>query len=263
MNDILQTIAENKRREVRALFPSDDFAKEILEKRQSMPSTYSMAKRLLTTPGGIIAEFKRRSPSKGEIFPMADVSQIIPQYVEGGAAAASVLTDSLFFGSSSADLAVARSLSETMPLLRKDFVISKAQIYEARWLGASSILLIVAILSERELSEFNELAHSLQMETLVEIHDIKELSKISFTPDMLGVNNRNLSSFQTDVSHSLELVSNLPKDCILVAESGMKSPEDVKRLKNAGFNGFLIGEAFMSTPNPGNALKSFIDEITR
>lgn len=262
MRDILHTIAENKRREISALFPSDDFAKELFETKQSLPETFSISERLQSMPFGIIAEFKRRSPSKGEIFAMADVTEIIPQYVNCGAAAASVLTDTRFFGGSQTDLCVARSFSETMPLLRKDFIISKAQIYEARWLGASAILLIADILSEKELMEFNNLAHSLQMEALVEIHDIKELSKITFSPDMLGVNNRNLSSFHTDVSHSLKLISELPKDCVLVAESGMKTSEDIKRLKEAGFNGFLIGEAFMSTQNPGQTLKNFIKELT-
>lgn len=261
MNDILLTISQNKRREIEALFPNESVAQRIFETKKFLPNTFSMSASLLSKPGGIICEFKRKSPSKGDISPMADVSDIIPQYIEGGASAISVLTDTRFFGGGPSDLAVASTLSETTPLLRKDFIIAKSQIYEARWLGASAILLIAAILTEKELMEFHDLAHRLKMETLVEIHDLKELNKITFTPDMIGVNNRNLSSFKTNVSHSLELMSYLPKDCVLVAESGIRNPEDLKRLKKAGFKGFLIGEAFMSTPVPGETLKFFIDSI--
>lgn len=221
-----------------------------------------MSESIRKNPGGIIAEFKRRSPSKGDIAPMADVARIVPQYVEAGAAACSILTDTRFFGGSNADLAVAQTLAHETPLLRKDFIVSSVQIEEARALGASAILLIAAILSAKELSEFNDRAHKYRMEALVEIHDLKELDKLSFTPDMLGVNNRNLSSFHTDVAHSFELVKSLPKDTLLVAESGIKTPDDLKRLRDAGFSGFLIGEAFMSSPNPGEILKQFINTLS-
>ena len=259
MNDILKVIADNKRREISALYPKDDPDSLNIDK-SCLPPLYSMKESIVNTPGGIIAEFKRRSPSKGDISPMADVSKIIPEYVKSGASACSVLTDTRFFCGANTDLAVARTLADKTPLLRKDFIISKIQIHEARKLGASAILLIAAILSKEEMREFNEYAHSLGLEALVEIHDIKELDKIDFKPDMLGVNNRNLSSFQTSVSHSFEIISSLPKDCVLVAESGIKNPDDLKRLRESGFNGFLIGEAFMSTKNPGETLKSFIDE---
>lgn len=260
MSDILFTIAENKRREVEALFGSSSRPRFNHDKMWLKP-VYSMSQRIKEVKGGIIAEFKRRSPSKGDIFPMADVAQIVPQYLEHGAAGCSVLTDTRFFGGSSADLAVAQTLSQEMPLLRKDFIISKIQIDEARALGASAVLLIAAILTKEELKEFHEHAHYHKMETLVEIHEVKELDKITFQPDMLGVNNRNLSSFHTDVRHSFELVNALPKEWLLIAESGIKSPEDINRLKNVGFKGFLIGEAFMSTAHPGETLKKFIDAI--
>ena len=260
MNDILHAITENKRRELKALFPAED---KILQEitNLSLPPVFSMSKSLKKTPGGIIAEFKRRSPSKGEIAPMADVERVIRQYHDHGAAACSVLTDTRFFGGAPSDLALARVHSGKTPLLRKDFIISKVQIAEARKLGASAVLLIAAMLSKEELFDFNEYAHFLNMEALVEIHDLKELNKIEFMPDMLGVNNRNLSSFNTDLNNSLDLIKYLPKDCVLVAESGIKSPEEVKHLKEAGFTGFLIGESFMSASNPGAILKNFINEI--
>ena len=259
MNDILKIIADNKRKEIEALYDSVHF-KSCHNIKDTQP-VVNMSKRLKDSPTGIIAEFKRRSPSKGEISPMADISQIIPEYVKGGATACSVLTDTRFFGGSNYDLALASTLAKGIPLLRKDFIISKIQIEEARELGASAILLIATILSKEELESFNDYAHSLKMEALIEIHEIKELDKLTFKPDMLGVNNRNLSSFHTDVNHSLEIAGSLPKDCILIAESGIKSPEDVKRLRDIGFSGFLIGETFMSSPDPGETLKKFIDEI--
>lgn len=261
MTNILQNIAENKRKEISALYPDDLSLQYLKDDSIPLAATHSMSASLRNTPGGIIAEFKRRSPSKGEIFPMADISSIIPQYVNGGAAAISVLTDTRFFGGAPSDLANARTLSGTTPLLRKDFIVSEAQIYEARRLGASAILLIATILSEKELAEFNALTHTLGMEALVEIHDFNEIDKITFKPDMLGVNNRNLSSFHTDISHSLRLIQSLPQDCLLVAESGIKTVYDIKRLKDAGFTGFLIGETFMSSDTPYKTLKTLIDEI--
>lgn len=260
MNDILRIIAENKRREVFDMYPYEYKEPQPFPQIPLAPLN-SLSKSLQVTPGGIIAEFKRRSPSKGEIAPMADVDKIVRQYYNNGAAAFSILTDTRFFGGSAADLAVATKLSGHIPVLRKEFIISKVQIKEARLLGADAILLIAAILSAEELEDFNNYAHSIGLEALVEIHDLSELDKIHFMPDLLGVNNRNLSSFQTDVKHSFELVKSLPKDCLLVAESGIKNPEDVRRLKDAGFTGFLIGEAFMSNSDPGATLKYFIEEI--
>lgn len=259
MKDILKRIADNKRKEIEALFPyvSDISLKDLGDR---LPEVHSMRESILKSPGGIISEFKRRSPSKGEICPMGDVSEIVREYKDNGASAISVLTDTVFFGGSVADLAVARGISANVPLLRKDFIISKVQIAEARRYGASAVLLIAAILSDDELSELNDYAHSLNLEALVEIHNLKELDKIKFLPDMLGVNNRNLNSFHTDVNHSFEIAEKLPSGTILVAESGIKTPEDIKRLRDKGFQGFLIGEAFMSTPNPGATLSCFIKE---
>lgn len=260
MKDILQTIADNKRREIEALYQNDQRPLYLNPEKLWLKPVFSMSQSIREKKGGIIAEFKRRSPSKGEIAPMADVAKIIPEYVSGGASACSVLTDTRFFGGSSADLAVAQTLAEETPLLRKDFIISKVQIAEARALGASAILLIASILSKEELAEFHNYAHQYRMETLVEIHGLEELDKLTFTPDMLGVNNRNLSTFNTDLSHSFHLVKSLPHDTVLVAESGIKNARDIKRLRDAGFQGFLIGEAFMSTKEPGKTLQNFIEK---
>ncbi|MDE5647354.1 MAG: indole-3-glycerol phosphate synthase TrpC [Muribaculaceae bacterium] len=262
MTDILQRIAQNKRAEINALFHDEEARQTITQQATAnkAPATISMSGNLRKTPGGIIAEFKRRSPSKADIFPMADVTEIIPQYAANGAAACSVLTDTRFFGGCNADLAIARTLSQSIPLLRKDFIIDPIQIHEARLLGANAILLIAAILTPDEMASCNSVAHSLGMEALVEIHDSSELDKITFIPDMLGVNNRNLSTFHTDINNSLHLASTLPADTLLVAESGIRTPDDIRRLRDAGFTGFLIGEAFMSSPDPGATLKNFVNE---
>lgn len=261
MKDILQIIAENKKREVEAFFRDRKALSNVCKRDFSELPVFSMSESIRNSKSGIIAEFKRRSPSKGEISPMADVALILPEYVSNGAAACSVLTDTRFFGGAITDLTLARTLAKTTPLLRKDFIVSKYQIDEARESGASAILLIAAILTKEELEDFNNHAHFKGMESLIEIHDINELDKINFNPDMLGVNNRNLSSFHTDVAHSLDVVKYLPENCLLIAESGIKTPEDLQKLKDCGFSGFLIGEALMSTPEPGTTLKKFVDAI--
>lgn len=262
MIDILQKIARNKRTEINALYPDEKARQTIIQQAtaKKVAATVSMSGSLRETPGGIIAEFKRRSPSRADIFPMADVTEIIPQYAAKGAAACSVLTDTRFFGGCNADLAIASNLSPNTPLLRKDFIVDPIQIHEARLLGANAVLLIAAILTPEEMASCNSIAHSLGMEALVEIHDSCELDKITFIPDMLGVNNRNLSTFHTDINHSLHLASGLPADTLLVAESGIRTPDDARRLRDAGFTGFLIGEALMSSPDPGATLKRFINE---
>ena len=161
MNDILSKMARNRRNEVMALYPNDTVLQKMIADCNQLPPTFSMSSSLRNTPGGIIAEFKRRSPSKGDIFPMADAAEVIPAYVNNGAAGCSVLTDTRFFGGSTVDLAIARKLSNNVPLLCKDFIVTPAQIYEARLLGASAILLIAAILTSEEITRYNSLAHSL------------------------------------------------------------------------------------------------------
>lgn len=256
--NILLEIATQKRLETEALKKVQSLNTVMLEaivdkyRRQ----TVSMRQSILSS-SGIIAEFKRRSPSKGEIAPMARVSDVIPGYAEAGAAACSVLTDTTFFSGALTDLAVARSLTD-IPLLRKDFIVDEYQIYQARTFGADAILLIAAILTEHEIEKFTTLAHKLGLEVLLEIHSENEISKIHPEADMIGVNNRDLTTFSTDLSASQSLIEALPSDKVKVAESGISSPDEIAALRQAGFSGFLIGEAFMKQPEPAKELSRFI-----
>ncbi|MGN1245667.1 MAG: indole-3-glycerol-phosphate synthase, partial [Muribaculaceae bacterium] len=213
------------------------------------------------TPGGIIAEFKRRSPSKGNIHPCADVTTVVSEYARNGAAACSILTDTCFFGGSLADLASARQCVQ-IPLLRKDFMVDKYQIAEAFLFGADAVLLIASLLSREEIEAMMAVAHDLGMEALVEIHSDDEIDKIPACTDLVGVNNRNLGNFSVDVQNSCNIVGRLPQQFTLIAESGISKPSDILNLRQAGYNGFLIGEAFMKHDNPGAALSSFAHSIT-
>lgn len=260
MNDILQQIVANKRREVAALNARGGNRLTELMPHLFLNPPVSMSKSIKGSGTGIIAEFKRQSPSKGEIHPLARVDEIVHEYEIAGAAACSVLTDTVYFGGSLSDLALA-SESTRLPLLRKDFVVDERQIYEARIFGASAVLLIAAVLSFDEIVHFTELAHRLGIEVLLELHSESELDKFIPEVDMVGVNNRDLTSFKTDTSTSINLVEKLPCDIVKIAESGISSPDEIRLLREAGYDGFLIGERFMSDNNPGNALKEFINGI--
>jgi indole-3-glycerol phosphate synthase len=229
--------------------------------------TYSMRKALAESPNGIIAEFKRRSPSKGWIFPGALAGETLLAYERAGAAACSVLTDGDFFGGSLSDLQSARA-KVRIPLLRKDFIIDEYQVFQARVMGADAVLLIAAALTEKACASLAATAHALQMEVLLEIHSEAELSFLTQDVDLLGVNNRDLNTFHTDVATSFRLaeslqalVQALPSPPLPVAESGVGSGEVVSSLRRAGFRGFLIGETFMKTPDPGESLARFIKGI--
>lgn len=254
MSDILDKIISNKRREVEAVVRLFGEDVETVIGRE----TISLRQALLNSPTGIIAEFKRRSPSRGEIHPLALVSEVVPSYEGAGAAACSILTDTVYFGGALTDLAHARSVS-TLPLLRKDFIISRRQIAEARAYGADAILLIAAALTAGEVEEFTRYAHSLDLEVLFEIHNVRELEKYSPEVDMVGVNNRDLTTFVTDPMLSEKVARELPADVVKVAESGLSSISEVERLRESGFSGFLIGETFMRHDNPGAALRGFLD----
>ena len=260
MNDILQQIVDNKRREVAALNARGGNRLTELMPHLFLNPPVSMSKAIKESPTGIIAEFKRRSPSKGEIHPLALVDEIVPAYEKAGATACSILTDTVYFGGALSDLALA-SESTRLPLLRKDFIVDERQIYEARIFGASAVLLIAAVLSFDEIVNFTALAHRLGIEVLLELHSDAELDKFTPEVDMVGINNRDLTSFKTDTSTSLRLVSALPADIVKIAESGITSPDELRRLRDAGYDGFLIGERFMSQEHPGNALKEFINGI--
>ena len=251
--DILETITAHKRIEVAR--QKEAVPLEIMfnlgSQRLNRP-VCSMRKALERSSSGIIAEFKRRSPSKGWLCPDAKIEEIIPAYERNGAAACSILTDSDFFGGSFSDLQQARALVR-LPLLRKDFMVDEYQIYQSRILGADAILLIATSLTQKECKIFAQVAHQLDMEVLLEIHSESELSHYNEYIDMLGVNNRNLGTFHTDVKNSFRLIEQMKSVAgvgedapLFVSESGISDMHVIHQLRDAGFRGFLIGEALMS-----------------
>jgi Glucosamine 6-phosphate synthetase, contains amidotransferase and phosphosugar isomerase domains len=243
MKDILSEIVANKRFEIDV--QKMNFNEELLKDHvnPTLPC-HSLRAALNCSKSGIISEFKRRSPSKGWIRQDADPIDIVPAYVEAGASALSILTDEKFFGGQLKDIKSVRR-EVNIPILRKDFIIDSYQLYQAKQIGADAVLLIASILSVDEYHKLLEKAHELNMEVLLEIHSEKELEYISPEVDVIGINNRNLGSFVTDVENSFRLAELLPKDAILVSESGISDIETIRRLRKKGFRGFLIGETFM------------------
>lgn len=209
---------------------------------------------------GVIAEFKRRSPSKGEINPTALPGKICHDYCSAGVSAVSVLTDHDFFDGTQADLISARS-NISCPVLRKEFIVDEYQIIEARAIGADAILLIAEILDALKLNLFYRFARSLGLEVLVEIHDESSLDKIPPDAEIIGINSRDLASFNVDVDRFGQMISKLPPGTVKVAESGIKSADDYFSLKHSGFDAFLIGELFMRESDPGAACRDFMNKI--
>ncbi|MDE7369866.1 MAG: indole-3-glycerol phosphate synthase TrpC [Muribaculaceae bacterium] len=255
MDSILQKIVDNKRREVEACRIAG-----VYQRLPESTRTSLSFKQALVEGSGIIAEFKRRSPSKGEIHPMADVAKVVKGYSLNGASCCSILTDTPFFGGALSDLAVARQVAEITPLLRKEFIVSIDQIREAAAIGADAVLLIASVLEKNEMRDFTAAAHDLGLEVLCEIHSVEELDRLPLDADMVGINNRNLATFDTDISRSSMIASQLPLSMIKVAESGIKNIAEVKRLRREGYTGFLIGETFMKHNEPAEALKNFLNE---
>jgi indole-3-glycerol phosphate synthase len=213
--------------------------------------------------GGVIAEHKRRSPSKAAINTQSKVQEMVAAYDIGGAAVLSILTDTVFFGGSLEDLITARNHTEK-PLLRKDFIYDPYQIYEAKAYGADVILLIAAVLSKNKISELSALAHELGLEVLLEVHDKEELLQKQLPSiDLLGVNHRNLKTFEVSLDTSLELVDRIPNQVVKISESGISDPATLVAFRKAGFHGFLIGENFMKTSSPEQAAMDFIQEFRR
>lgn len=245
MQDILQQIIATKQQEL----------------AQMMAPKPSLRQALINSNSGIIAEFKRRSPSKGWIKEEGQASVIPLSYQQNGAAALSILTDKQYFGGHDRFITEARTSGVTIPILYKNFVIDEMQLYEAVICGASAVLLIAACLSKEKLKALMDKAHSLGLEVLLEMHDERELEYAELGPDLCGINNRNLGSFVTDVENSFRLAECLPKDAVKVSESGISNPQTISELRQAGFRGFLIGETFMKTPDPGKALAEFIARI--
>lgn len=210
---------------------------------------------------GIIAEFKRKSPSKGYINKNATVKTITNAYTTFGASGLSILTDHEFFGGSTQDLIEARE--NEVPILRKDFIIDTYQIMEAKAMGADVILLIAACLSTVQVKQLAGFAKQIGMEVLLELHDEDELGHICDEVDMVGINNRNLKTFKVDINHSLKLAKQIPNEKLLIAESGINSIATILKFKEAGFKGFLIGENFMKEKDAGKAFSIFIEELTK
>jgi indole-3-glycerol phosphate synthase len=210
---------------------------------------------------GIISEFKRRSPSKGLINGTADVAAVTQAYTAAGASALSVLTDVDFFGGSADDLIAARAVNQ-IPILRKDFMIDEYQILEAKAWGADLNLLIASILTPKEIATFGKFAQSLGLSVLLEVHNLVELER-SICPnlDAIGVNNRNLGDFTVNIQTSFDLVNKIPDEFLKISESAIDNPEVIKELKAVGYHGFLIGENFMKTENPGQAIKDFVAKL--
>lgn len=228
--------------------------------RQTPTQRYSMRNSLASSDSGIIAEFKRRSPSKGWIHEDAQPDIVIPSYARGGASALSILTEKNYFGGHIDYIRQVRPMVH-IPILRKDFIIDEYQVFEARLIGADAILLIAAGLDKQTCMNLITLAHELELEVLLEIHSEAELDYLCGEPDMVGVNNRHLGTFHTDVACSFGLADKLPENVLKVSESGISSPDTVRRLRQAGYRGFLIGESFMRQPEPGESLADFIREV--
>ncbi|WP_273567732.1 indole-3-glycerol phosphate synthase TrpC [Maribacter halichondriae] len=260
--NILDKIVADKRKEValkKSLIPISQLECSVLFARE----TFSLANALRESETGIIAEYKRRSPSKSTINQNANVSQVAKGYKKAGVCGMSILTDIKYFGGSLEDLLLARA-SVQMPLLRKEFIIDEYQIVEAKAHGADVILLIAAILTREEIKTFSEVAKQLQLNVLLEVHNEEELRK-SVMPslDMLGVNNRNLKTFEVSLETSKSLSELIPDEFVKVSESGISSVEAIRDLKDYGYQGFLVGENFMKTDDPGESAMEFIKNLMK
>jgi len=259
---ILDQIIASKRKEV-ALKKALVSFKQLENSDLFNSKTNSLSKSIMNSPFGIIAEHKRRSPSKATINNNFSVEEVVKGYENSGASGISILTDNHYFGGSLDDLILARATVKT-PLLRKEFIIDDYQILEAKANGADAILLIAAVLSKEEIKQLSEFAQSLTLEVLLEVHNLEELEK-SIMPslNLIGVNNRNLKTFELSLQTSIDLIKHIPNDFVKISESGISQIKDVKLLKNHDFQGFLIGENFMKTNNPGDSLLEFINELKK
>lgn len=258
--NILDKIVADKHKEIdlkKSLITISQLETSILMERTSI----SLAETLRLSNSGIIAEHKRRSPSKAVINQSLNVADVAKGYAGAGVCGMSVLTDGKYFGGSLDDLVLARAATN-IPILRKEFIINEYQIIEAKAYGADVILLIAAILSKEEIKSLSQLAKTLGLEVLLEVHNEEELEK-SIMPslDMLGVNNRNLKTFEVSLDTSKTLSAKIPDDFVKVSESGISSVEAIKKLKEFDYQGFLIGENFMKTDDPGESAKEFISKI--
>jgi indole-3-glycerol phosphate synthase len=258
--NILEKIIAHKKKEVavsikRITVPM--LERSLLFNREIIPLADYVLSPLKT---GIIAEFKRKSPSKGIINRVPDIKEVASGYFRNGASGLSVLTDNEFFGGSNTDLSDARAVCP-VPILRKDFIIDEYQIIEARAIGADAILLIAAALDKNRILQFARFARSLELQVLLEIHDPVEIETVNQYIDIIGVNNRDLNTFSVNTKVSLEMAEKIPEHFVRISESGISSPSIVKELREAGYHGFLIGEIFMNSDDPVAAFSDFTKRI--
>lgn len=261
--DILEEIVARKRvdlQQMKAQFTERTIHQEVELLMQQGISVPSMSQALKSSLTGIIAEFKRRSPSKGWIKENADSAQIPLGYQQAGASALSILTDTPYFGGDDSDIQKARNSGVTLPILYKNFVVDEYQLFQARLCGASAVLLIAACLKKDKCRALIDMAHDLNLEVLLEMHSEADTEYADLQPDMLGVNNRNLGTFHTDVQTSFRLASRLPEYTCRISESGLKDAATLEALRMAGYHGFLMGERFMKEENPPLALKQMLQK---
>jgi len=260
--NILEQIVAFKKQEIAKI--KSEVSLEKLVKSPAFKRTPLSLKEALVEKGstGIIAEFKRQSPSKGIINATSTIQEVTEGYLNANVAAQSILTDTRYFGGTMVDLMTARTLNSVRPILRKDFVVDAFQIVEAKAIGSDAVLLIAACVTKEELKNYGKLATELGLSVLYEVHSQEELDKISdLDGKIIGINNRNLKTFEVDLEHSIALAAQIPDSCVKVSESGISNPRIISGLKEYGFQGFLIGENFMKTDNPGRACRQFIDQI--
>lgn len=259
MKTILDEIVDQKRIEIlekQKINSIEDFKNS---ENFNLPVISSKASILDESKSGIIAEFKRKSPSKGFINKDANVKYVVAGYEKYGASVVSVLTDELFFGGSFEDLKQAKA-TLSIPVLRKDFIVDEYQVYETKAIGADLMLLIAECLTKDEVYNLAKTAKEIGLEVLLELHSEDQLDKVNEFIDLIGINNRDLKTFHVDIEKSKQILKQLPKDLIKVAESGISDPKTVKELRKAGFQSFLIGENFMKNENPTEAFKEFVKE---
>jgi indole-3-glycerol phosphate synthase len=256
---ILDKIIENKKKEV-AILKKSTSVRELENRNFFKRDTLSLSESLLRNKTGIIAEFKRQSPSSGIINSSSSVEEVTTGYFREGAAGISVLTDYHYFGGSGIDISSIRERSH-FPILRKDFIIDEYQVIESKSIGADVILLIATVLGKKEIFNLSALARSFGMEVLLEIHDASELDKMNQFVNIIGVNNRNLKTFEVNSEVSEMLAKKIPGGFLKISESGISSGTILKKLRSCGYNGFLVGEAFMSSSDPVKAFSEFVNEI--
>ncbi len=255
---ILDKIILNKRKEIENSKSSKPV--KFIEKSVFFQKETISLKKFLIERSGVISEFKRKSPSKPSINLDADINSIVMGYEKANSSAVSILTDNLFFGGTKQDILSVRE-KITIPILRKDFIVDEYQVFESKSLGADAILLIASCLSVNEVNRLSSLAKSLGLETILEVHSKEEIKHLNENIDVVGVNNRNLKLFKTDLNNSINLSKIIPERFFKISESGISSLNDIVKLKKSGYEGFLIGENFMKSDDPSRACRDFINLI--